>query len=86
MKKLGEKWYFTCDTCGIVEAAFNALECPRCKDKLTKRRLIEVYSNEGAVDDEEEAKAKCMSVCVNGSRTCNCRCQGRCHGAGKCYC
>ena len=29
---------------------------------------------------------KCGSACLNGKRTCGCRCGGMCHGAGKCIC
>lgn len=29
---------------------------------------------------------KCNGVCLNGKRSCDCKCRGRCHGAGKCYC
>lgn len=29
---------------------------------------------------------RCGGACLNGKRSCNCRCKGRCHGAGRCAC
>ena len=29
---------------------------------------------------------KCNRRCLDGKTVCHCRCQGRCHGEGKCYC
>jgi hypothetical protein len=29
---------------------------------------------------------QCNGVCLNGKKTCDCKCRGRCHGAGKCFC
>lgn len=28
----------------------------------------------------------CDARCLNGKTTCDCRCKGRCHGAGQCLC
>jgi hypothetical protein len=28
----------------------------------------------------------CGGPCLNGQRSCDCRCYGRCHGAGTCQC
>lgn len=32
------------------------------------------------------ARTKCGGACLNGKTTCDCACNGRCHGAGVCYC
>ena len=29
---------------------------------------------------------RCSAVCTNGKIQCDCRCEGRCHGAGSCLC
>src|SRR5437764_12671834 len=29
---------------------------------------------------------ECRGVCINGKHSCDCKCRGRCHGAGTCYC
>lgn len=29
---------------------------------------------------------KCGGSCLNGKTSCDCRCNGRCHGAGACRC
>lgn len=31
-------------------------------------------------------KSECSAACLNGQRSCDCRCLGRCHGAGRCSC
>ncbi len=29
---------------------------------------------------------RCGGACINGKTSCDCRCNGRCHGAGQCFC
>lgn len=31
-------------------------------------------------------KGRCITACLEGKSTCDCQCNGRCHGAGVCYC
>jgi hypothetical protein len=31
-------------------------------------------------------RGKCGGACLNGKTNCDCRCNGRCHGAGVCSC
>lgn len=30
--------------------------------------------------------SECDARCLGGKKNCNCRCMGRCHGAGVCHC
>lgn len=31
-------------------------------------------------------KSECGGACLNGKTSCDCKCNGRCHGAGRCQC
>lgn len=33
-----------------------------------------------------QAAPRCGGACLAGKRSCDCRCNGRCHGAGVCRC
>jgi len=32
------------------------------------------------------AQGRCITACLEGRKTCDCKCNGRCHGAGVCSC
>jgi hypothetical protein len=78
-----------------IEAALlvRVLTCPGCRkiarvwvrDRPTdvaehKRRAIDVATGPRA------RRGKCGGACLNGKRSCDCQCRGRCHGAGTCQC
>lgn len=35
---------------------------------------------------DREGLSECDARCLNGKKTCNCKCRGLCHGAGSCQC
>lgn len=72
--------------------------CPRCaaeggiriredgqrsyvKTVVTEVRRIEIVTRSGGA-----APSACGGRCTSGKRSCDCKCGGRCHGAGRCYC
>jgi hypothetical protein len=48
------------------------------RPKLTDVRLIKVMQPAGS------QPTPCNGVCTSGKHRCTCRCEGRCHGAGRC--
>ncbi len=73
--------------------------CPRCaaeggirmradgkpsyvKTVVAYPRKIEVVTRNGF----GSTPSACGGKCTSGKRSCDCKCGGRCHGAGKCYC
>lgn len=44
-------------------------------------RRVKLREDRAAGSPEE-----CNAACLNGRKTCNCRCLGLCHGAGSCAC
>ena len=55
--------------------------CAECRVPVTARMIhIETRKSRGG------RKTECGAACLNGKRVCDCRCNGRCHGAERCYC
>lgn len=46
--------------------------------RISKPRIIDVK-----LSGERSTRA-CSNVCTSGKRSCDCRCFGKCHGAGRC--
>lgn len=63
---------------GTPERAF-FINCPMCggpaKLRFIARRKPRVAGG-----------SRCNAACLNGKRSCDCRCGGRCHGATVCQC
>lgn len=45
-----------------------------------ERRRIDIVTGPRA------RQGKCGGHCLNGKRSCDCQCRGRCHGRGSCQC
>jgi len=55
--------------------------CKVCRTTWVASSLRNVILRKGPVSTRE-----CDGACLNGKTSCNCKCNGRCHGAGNCYC
>lgn len=56
-------------------------DCQECRTTV----LVPTY-RQVAVRLSFSRTRGCDGVCTSGKQSCDCRCAGRCHGAGKCYC
>ena len=65
----------------------DAARCARCDGAEHAVRRVEAkYHTAICVRMAGEAASKCDERCLRGKRVCNCKCMGRCHGAGFCAC
>lgn len=55
--------------------------CPTCEQPAA---LVAFSLRDNA--SKPGRKSECGAACLNGQRSCDCRCLGRCHGAGRCSC
>ncbi len=56
------------------------VECPKCA-KVGVIVAIEIRKPAPG-----KGRSECSAACLNGKRSCDCRCFGKCHGAGTCKC
>ena len=56
------------------------LPCPTCKAPV-RFRAITIRSRKPG-----RPAPRCGGACLNGKRSCDCQCNGRCHGASECRC
>jgi len=54
--------------------------CADCSSRNPRMVSISTRNAKGG------RKTECGGACLNGRVSCDCRCQGRCHGAEKCLC
>jgi hypothetical protein len=54
--------------------------CSACHEAYPKMVQIKTRSTRGG------GKSECGGACLNGKTSCDCKCNGRCHGAGDCQC
>lgn len=54
--------------------------CGACLVNMGRLRRIKIR------DHYRKDRSRCSGVCLNGKHSCDCRCGGRCHGAGECKC
>lgn len=54
--------------------------CSGCKDYVSARTIKRCTSH------ADKPLEECGGACLSGKRNCSCRCQGRCHGLGRCVC
>jgi hypothetical protein len=55
--------------------------CRACRTTFVAPTVRNVKIRRGPVSSRG-----CDGACLNGKTSCNCRCKGRCHGAGECHC
>jgi len=55
--------------------------CRHCNTTFVAASIRTITLRNGATSTRG-----CDGSCIHGKTSCNCRCQGRCHGAGACYC
>jgi len=70
----------TCPGCAAVVRVWVNGRPLACGTLQHNRRPIETKTGPAA------RRGKCSAVCLNGKRSCDCRCNGKCHGAGVCRC
>ncbi len=67
---------------GTDHQGFHAkIECPKC-GVAGELLTFDLRDN----PRKPERKSECSGPCLAGKRSCDCRCRGRCHGAGVCSC
>ena len=70
----------TCPGCGeIVRVELRGRMVSTPVGTAHKRRAIEIVVGRSKV-------GRCNGLCLNGKRSCDCRCRGACHGRGQCGC
>jgi len=55
--------------------------CAACRKPITGL-LVSINTR----NSRKGTKTECGAACLAGKVSCDCRCNGRCHGADKCYC
>lgn len=71
LTRAGSKFF--CTACGIAPAPFGYGVA------ITAARTI-------ATPNRIKHAETCSAKCTTGKHSCSCKCGGRCHGAGTCYC
>jgi hypothetical protein len=78
--------YGECEAHGAgvqVEQDMRTMICTPCRDGNVKTIATSVRKIE--IDNTKPKSGRpCGAICTSGKRSCDCRCNGRCHGAGKC--
>lgn len=59
--------------------------CPTCGISLCSHAVREIAIPKPVARGFVEP-GECDNRCLNGKRSCGCRCGGLCHGMGTCYC
>ena len=62
----------------MVEVSYR--ECASCKTRSP--RMVHINTRNA----KSGRKTECGGACLNGKTSCDCKCNGRCHGAGECQC
>ena len=86
----GPGYWGECPTHGVVKATLTYEEkkpvylC--CVIDCFKQVERPRYVHFSDVSTAPDANRHCDQRCVVGSRSCNCKCGGMCHGLGRCVC
>lgn len=67
---------------GVKSVAY----CEACKAAHDVRFVKAKFTHAVQVERAGADAGKCDERCLRGKRICNCKCMGRCHGAGFCSC